>query len=115
MSVGAGADSGHEYLLKYYLMTGQKDTFVLDMCEPPQAFTHIFIDSDSNDHGSNETAHAVRAVDSDQVIVGILLIITIVSPLCDSIPRTRTDPNIQARSITAPLLRSWSRMSKAPC
>ncbi|KAH8093117.1 glycoside hydrolase [Cristinia sonorae] len=31
VSVGAGADSGHEYLLKYYLMTGQTDNRSLDM------------------------------------------------------------------------------------
>ncbi|THH26373.1 hypothetical protein EUX98_g7818 [Antrodiella citrinella] len=31
ISVGGGSDSGHEYLLKYYLLTGQKDDWSLDM------------------------------------------------------------------------------------
>lgn len=32
MGVGESADSGHEYLLKYYLMTGQTDSTSIDMC-----------------------------------------------------------------------------------
>ena len=32
LSVGAMADSGHEYLLKYYLLTARTDTAALDLC-----------------------------------------------------------------------------------
>ena len=34
-SVGAFADSAHEYLLKQYLLTGQSEPKVLDLCNPP--------------------------------------------------------------------------------
>lgn len=32
LSLGGGADSGHEYLLKYYLLTGQTDQPSLNLC-----------------------------------------------------------------------------------
>ena len=32
-SVGAFADSAHEYLLKQYLLTGQSEPKVLDLCK----------------------------------------------------------------------------------
>lgn len=34
MSVGAAADSAHEYLLKQYLLTGKTDKVNLEMCKP---------------------------------------------------------------------------------
>lgn len=34
LSVGAQADSAHEYFLKHYLMTAQEDKSSLEMCEP---------------------------------------------------------------------------------
>lgn len=36
LSAGAAADSAHEYLLKYYLLTGRKDRVMLEMCKPNQ-------------------------------------------------------------------------------
>lgn len=43
VSVGAFADSGYEYLLKQYLLTGRIDTQVLDTCTSSLPSTHIFI------------------------------------------------------------------------
>ncbi|TCD63846.1 hypothetical protein EIP91_004888 [Steccherinum ochraceum] len=39
-SVGGGADSAHEYLLKYYLMTGQKDYTSIDLYM--RSVNHVF-------------------------------------------------------------------------
>jgi hypothetical protein len=47
LSVGAAGDSAHEYLLKYYLLTGRKDKKMLEMCELFLLFTE-YPDSPSN-------------------------------------------------------------------
>ena len=48
-SVGAAADSAHEYFLKQFLLTGQKDKASLEMCayslhtrlRPPRTLTTL--------------------------------------------------------------------------